>query len=119
MFSIPPVPNVIFAGPGRTHACPRSDACWSPTSAAIGGAPGSAVAGPMMPLVSTIVGSIDSGMCSASSACGHQPRPSWCITPVTPALLASVTWNAPSVSSHVIHESTVPKQQVALSGPGS
>ena len=54
--SIPPVPNVIFAGPGVTHAWPTSDACWSPTSAAIGGAPGSAVAGPTIPLVSTSVG---------------------------------------------------------------
>jgi hypothetical protein len=27
MSSIAPVPNVIFAGPGRTHAWPRSDAC--------------------------------------------------------------------------------------------
>ena len=40
--SIPPVPNVILASPGRTQPWPTSDACWSPTSAAIGGAPGSA-----------------------------------------------------------------------------
>ena len=41
--SIPPVPNVILASPRRTQPCPTSDACWSPTSAVIGGAPGSAV----------------------------------------------------------------------------
>ena len=35
--SIPPVPNVIFAMPGRTQPWPTSDACWSPTSDAMGG----------------------------------------------------------------------------------
>jgi hypothetical protein len=42
--SIAPVPNVIFVIPGSMQPCPTSDACWSPTRAAIGGAPGSAVA---------------------------------------------------------------------------
>ena len=37
------MPNVILASPGRTQPWPTSDACWSPSSAAIGGAPGSAV----------------------------------------------------------------------------
>ena len=73
---MPPVPKVIFAGPGRTQPWPTSDACWSPTSAAIGGAPGSAVAGPTIPLVSTSVGSIRDGIRSASSAPGCQPEPS-------------------------------------------
>ena len=40
MSSIPPVPNVILARPGRTQPCPISDACWSPAMPAIGGAPG-------------------------------------------------------------------------------
>ena len=42
MSSMPPVPNVILACPAVTQPCPASDACWSPASAAIGGAPGSA-----------------------------------------------------------------------------
>ena len=29
--SMPPVPNVILASPGRTQPCPTSDACWSPS----------------------------------------------------------------------------------------
>ena len=37
---MPPVPNVILASPRRTQPCPTSEACWSPASAAIGGAPG-------------------------------------------------------------------------------
>ena len=43
---MPPVPNVIFASPRRTQPCPTSEACWSPTSAVMGGAPGSACASP-------------------------------------------------------------------------
>ena len=75
--NVPPPPRVSNVGPvgpthevehaagaerdlGRTrratHPCPTSDACWSPISAAIGGAPGSAVAVPTIPLVSTTVG---------------------------------------------------------------
>ena len=56
MSSIPPVPNVILARPGRTQPCPISDACWSPAIPAIGGAPGSAVASPTMPVESTMAG---------------------------------------------------------------
>ena len=33
---MPPVPNVTLVMPGRTHPWPTSEACWSPTSAAIG-----------------------------------------------------------------------------------
>ncbi len=37
--SIPPVPKVIFAGPGTTQPWPMSDACWSPAMPhTIGGA---------------------------------------------------------------------------------
>ena len=43
--SMPPVPKVILAWPGREQPCPMSDACWSPAIPAIGGAPSRAVAG--------------------------------------------------------------------------
>ena len=47
--SIPPVPNVILAMPGRVQPWPMSDACWSPAMPAMGGEPGSADASPDHP----------------------------------------------------------------------
>ena len=76
MSSMPPVPNVILACPGDVQPCPASDACWSPASAAIGGAPGSAVAAPITPDESTIDGSIDIGTPSSSHTPACQPRSS-------------------------------------------
>ena len=65
--SMPPVPKVILARPGSTHPCPASEACWSPTSAAMGGAPARATASPATPVESTMVGSAARGMRRASS----------------------------------------------------
>ena len=111
MSSIPPVPNVIFAGPGATQPRPMSEACWSPAMPRIIGAPSSAVAGARSPVESTMVGSIDPGMPSRSSNASSQPRPSPVSNPVRPALVASVMWASPRVRTKAIHESTVPKQR--------
>ena len=56
--SIAPVPKVAFASPGCRQACPTREDCWSPTSPAMGGSPGSADAAATTPVESTIRGSI-------------------------------------------------------------
>ena len=89
--SMPPVPNVILASPGRTQPWPTRDACWSPASAAIGGEPSSAVAVPSTPVVSTTRGSAARLMRSASSRLSSQSDPSGRSRPVTAALDRSVT----------------------------
>ena len=109
--SIPPVPKVILVRPGRTQPCPISEPCWSPTSAAIGGAPSSAEASPMAPLESTIVGRHERGMRRVSSTWSDHCRSRWSSSPVTAALLGSVTWSRPSDSVHASHVSTVPKHR--------
>ena len=78
-------------------------------SAAIGGAPGSAVAGPTIPLVSTSGRQHRArGSAARRARPGASPSRRRARNDVTAALLASVTWCAPSVSVHAIHESTVP-----------
>ena len=116
--SIPPVPNVIFARPGRTQPCPTNEACWSPASAAIGGEPGSADAAPITPDESTSEGRIDMGMPSSSHTRSFQPDPSCWNKPVTAALEWSVTCSAPSESNHATQESTVPKHRSRSAAPG-
>ena len=117
--SIPPVPNVIFARPGSMHPWPASDACWSPTRAAIGGRPGSAVASATTPAVSTMVGSISSGTPSASHTPACQRPSATEYRPVTAAFEWSVTWTAPSDSVQATHVSTVPKHSSAGSRPAA
>ena len=66
--SMPPVPKVALACPGRVHPCPMREACWSPAMPAMVGRPGEDR--PRLraaPDESTMVGSIASGMRSASS----------------------------------------------------
>ena len=106
---MPPVPNVILAGPGGDAALaderrllvadergdrrrarqrgrrPDDPARVDERSAA--SAPGSA---------------------ARRARPGASPEPSAARIDVTAALLASITWCAPSVSVHAIHESTVP-----------
>ena len=112
--SMPPVPKVILAWPGREQPWPMSDACWSPAIPAIGGAPSRAVAGAMTPDESTTVGRTASGMRRASSTLVDQPWPSPARSPVMAALDGSVTWTAPSVRCQAIHVSTVPKHRSRL-----
>ncbi len=119
MSSIPPVPNVALASPGRTHPCPISDACWSPAIPAIGGAPGSAVALPTMPVESTMAGSTLVGTRSTSSTWSSHPLPSPRTRPVTPTLDWSVTWSWPFESTHAIHVSTVPNRRSSRVRSGS
>ena len=85
-----------------------SDACWSPATPQIIGAPFSAVAGAMGPLESTMVGIAAREMLSVASSASSQSRVSIENKPVTAAFDASVTFTAPSVSVQIIHESTVP-----------
>ena len=94
--SMPPVPKVALASPGRVQPWPTSDACWSPAIPQIGGAPGRARGLADHPRrVDDRAGSMASGMRSALRAAG---RPSadrvGPISPVTPALVASVTCSA-------------------------
>ena len=107
--SIPPVPKVILASPRRTQPCPTSDACWSPTSAAIGGSPGSARASPAYPAESTITGIIAAGIPNVPRTVSSQPDASRFWSPVTAALVASVTCRPQPESVHATHVSTVPK----------
>ena len=116
--SIPPVPNVILARPGVTQPCPTSDACWSPISAAIGGPPGIAVASPITPLVSTMLGSSARSRPRLVSTRSLHVRPSRSSSPVIAAFDGSVTWTAPSVSDHVSQVSTVPKHRSRSAAPG-
>ncbi len=110
--SMPPVPKVILASPGCTHPWPTSEACWSPSRHAIGGAPGKARASATTAAESTICGSIRAGMRNASrTRASHCSGWSTTWMPVTAAFVASVTCAVPSDSTHVIHVSTVPKQR--------
>ncbi len=111
--SMPPVPNVTLANPGRVQPWPTSDACWSPAIPAMGGAPGSALAGPTTPLESTTVGRTPRGMRKASRIVSFHAAASP-HSPVTPALLASVTCRAPFDRVHATQVSTVPKQRSRL-----
>ena len=106
------MPNVSLPSPGSTQPCPASEPCWSPTIAASGGAPGSAVAWPTTPNVSTIVGSSEGSRPSTSIAWRSQLPASASRSPVTPAFVASVTWSAPSESTCASQQSMVPKRSV-------
>ncbi len=119
--SMPPVPKVILAARGRTHPCPTSEACWSPSNAAIGGAPGNARAWPVTPVESTMRGSIVAGMPSISTVRGfHADGVSMTCKPVIAAFDASVTCTVLSDSVHATHVSTVPKHSSdARDGSGS
>ena len=106
--SMPPVPKVAFASPGRVQPCPTSDACWSPAMPHTTGDPVNAVAAPTAPDESTMAGSTVGGMRRASRMAWSHPDPSAASSPVTPALVASVTCSAPPDSVHTTQESTVP-----------
>ncbi len=116
---MPPVPNVILARPGSTHPWPTSDACWSPMRAAIGGAPGSAVAVPTTPVESTIDGSRPPGMPSSSRVRSFHALPSVASSPVTAALLWSVTWRSPPDSAQATQVSTVPAHRSRSRAPST
>ena len=113
--SMPPVPNVAFASPGRVQPCPTSEACWSPAIPQMGGDPGRAVACPTVPEESTINGSMGDGIRSVwSNGSSHPTAAS--TRAVTAALVASVTWRtslpaaAPPDRVQATQLSTVPKQ---------
>ncbi len=74
--SMPPVPKVTLASPGRVQPWPISDACWSPAIPAMGGAPGRALAGPTTPLESTTAGRTLRGMRRASRMVSSHADPS-------------------------------------------
>ena len=92
---------------------PSSDACWSPTSPAIGGAPGSAVACADDPARVDDASAASPPGCAATRAVR---RPSSVPSAAQQAgdrrrCCASVTCTAPSESVHATHESTVPKHR--------
>ena len=115
--NIPPVPNVILARPGRTHPWPTRLPCWSPTSAAKGGDPASALASPKTPVESTTVGSISIGTPSAAQASVDHAVVSARSRPVTAAFDGSVTCTAPPDSTHATQVSTVPKHRSRSRAP--
>ncbi len=115
---MPPDPKVIFAWPGRTQLCPTRLPCWSPTNAASGGDPASALATPKTDEVSTSAGNMAAGTPSAEHADVDQPVASGRSRPVTAAFEWSVTCTWPSLSTHATQVSTVPKQR-SRSRPGS
>ena len=94
------------------HCCPKSAACWSPASEAIGigtGTCGQSVV-PYTALVGTTSGSIERGMSNRSSSSSSQSRVWMSKSIVREAFEASVMWSRPPESRHASHESTVPKQ---------
>ena len=97
--SMPPVPKVALARPGRVQPWPTSEACWSPAMPQMGGAPGRAVAAPMAPDESTM--RRQHGRRDAEPL-EQRRRPSrWSAgstSAVTAALVASVTWRASALS---------------------
>ena len=89
------------------HCCPKSAACWSPASEAIGigtGTCGQSVV-PYTALVGTTSGSIERGMSNRSSSSSSQSRVWMSKSIVREAFETSVMWSRPAS-----HESTVPKQ---------
>ena len=110
--SMPPVPKVALASPGRVHDWPTSEACWSPTSAARGSPP-SAETSPRSPEESTMAGSHAGSMPSRSRASARHVPDAALYSPVTPALVASVMCRAPPVRFHAIQLSTVPRRRSA------
>ena len=108
---MPPVPKVILARPGRTQPWPTSDACWSPAMPQIGGAPSSATAAGPWPDDSMTSGRLASGIRSASSSSVLHVRPSEVRSPVSAALVGSVTWADPPLRCQAIQLSTVPTQR--------
>ena len=68
---MPPVPNVILAGPGRTQPWPMSDACWSPAMPAIGGAPGERGG------LADGAGRVDDRRASRRAGCAARRGPRW------------------------------------------
>ena len=86
------------------------EACWSPAMPAIGGAPDSVWPSPTVP------GRVDDGRAGPPrgsagrpGARSLHPDPSPWISPVTPALEASVTCSSPSDRIHATQVSMVPK----------
>ena len=92
------------------HCCPKSAACWSPASEAIGigtGTCGQSVV-PYTALVGTTSGSIERGMSNRSSSSSSQSRVWMSKSIVREAFETSVMWSRPPESRHASHESTVP-----------
>ena len=75
------------------------------------GAPGNAVAAPSSPLESTMVGSMRSGMLSASHARVDQLRSAVSYRPVTAALVWSVMCSEPPETTQAIQQSMVPNNR--------
>jgi hypothetical protein len=120
--SIPPVPKVALACPGRMHPWPIREACWSPAMPAMSGLPSRMSAAPAGPDESTMAGIMAAGMASAAITSALHPAPSLRRSPVTPALVASVTWSAPPDRVHATQVSTVPNRsspRSALARSGS
>ena len=109
MSSMPPVPKVILVLPGVMQPCPTKDACWSPTSAAMGRLSNS-VAWPTTCDDATMVGSAASGIFKIPQILSDQFSVSTEKSPVTPALVWSVTKDFPAVNFHVSQVSMVPMQ---------
>jgi hypothetical protein len=98
--SMPPVPKVALACPGRVHPWPMSEACWSPAIPAMSGRPVRARADPDRPRRVDDGGHHRARGCAAPRAPRSlHPDPSAADEPVTPALVASVTWRSPPTAS--------------------
>jgi hypothetical protein len=87
------VPYVFFASPSEKHACPKSAACWSPSTPAMRtpGSTESAAHAPTTPDEGTTRGSMAAGTRKARSAAGAHASVRTSSSSVREALLASVT----------------------------
>ena len=110
--SIPPVPKVALASPGRVQPCPTSEACWSPAMPQMAGAPGQrARPRPPGPTSRRWRGRTDRGMRSASSMASSQSAPSAAEQPGDPGVGGVGDVQGPPDSVQATQVSTVPKHR--------
>ena len=109
----PPVPKVSLPCPGSTQPWPASEACWSPTIAQIGGAPRSALADTELAARCrrSRAGARGRGRARPATWASQSTRRA-STSPVTPALVASVTCSSPFESTWATQVSIVPKRSV-------
>ncbi len=106
-----PVPYVFLAIPGSKQAWPKSAACWSPATPAIGTPDGSqprSAVSPKSPADGRTVGSRGAGTPSSASIVSSQASLRMSRRSVRDALEGSVAWTRPPVRFHRSHVSTVP-----------
>ena len=105
------MPYVFFAMPGSKQPWPKSAACWSPASPAIGipaGIPSKATVSPKTPELGRTSGSMAAGTPRIRRSSGSQRRVWMSKRSVRDAFVGSVAWTRPPVRRWMSHESIVP-----------